>query len=134
MGDPLRLVVATQSDAERARQEARTLSKTLGFGKADAEAVALATQELATNLRRYAVGGRLVLSVLATNGVAGIEVESQDDGPGIANIERAMEDGFSTGGGLGSGLPGVRRLMDEFAIKSGPEGTNVVTRKWRRAG
>ena len=99
---------------------------------ADTEAVALASQELATNLLRYAIGGRLVLSVVASHGLAGIEVESQDDGPGIPDIMQAMADGYSTGGGLGSGLPGVRRLMDEFSIRSGPEGTNVVTRKWLR--
>jgi serine/threonine-protein kinase RsbT len=105
----------------------------VGFSSADTEALALATRELAINLVRYAVGGRLTMSVLAANGITGIEVESQDEGPGIASIPRAMEDGYSTGGGLGSGLPGVRRLMDDFEIRSGPEGTRVTTRKWLRA-
>ncbi len=108
------------------------MARSLGFNSADTEAVTLATRELATNLVRYAVGGRLVMSVVAAKGASGIEVESQDDGPGIVDLERAMEDGYSTGGGLGSGLPGVRRLMDEFAIRSGPGGTYVMTRKWLR--
>ena len=129
----LQFAVVTQRDAERARQEARVLARTVGFSRADTEAVALATRELATNLVRYAAGGRLTISMLAANAVAGIEVESQDDGPGIASIDRAMEDGYSTGGGLGSGLPGVRRLMDDFEIRSGPEGTRVTARKWLRA-
>ena len=128
----LRLPVVTRSDTERARQEARAMAGNMGFNSADTEAVALATRELATNLVRYAVGGRLVLSGFVADGAVGIEIQSQDDGPGIVDLERAMEDGYSTGGGLGSGLPGVRRLMDEFEIKSGPEGTYVMTRKWRR--
>ena len=124
--------MVTPADANRARQEARALAGEVGFDIADTEMVALATRELATNLVRYAVCGRLSLTVLDENSTLGIEIESRDDGPGIANLGQAMEDGFSTGGGLGSGLPGVRRLMDDFQISSGPDGTHVRARKWLR--
>jgi serine/threonine-protein kinase RsbT len=160
---PLRLLVTTQLDAHRVRRAARALAQRLGFTAVDAEAVALAVTELATNLARYATGGEIVLSPLGGTAPVvestgrpeaaaareaaglpgearqsdvlqprrtGIEVVSQDAGPGIADIARALEDGYSTGGGLGDGLPAVRRLMDEFDIRSGPEGTRIVTRKW----
>lgn len=130
MARGVRFAVATLADADRARQEARALAGALGFNKADTEMVALATRELATNLVRYAAGGRLFLGVLDENGSLGIEIESCDTGPGIADLGLAMEDGYSTGGGLGSGLPGVRRLMDDFQISSGPSGTQVKARKW----
>jgi serine/threonine-protein kinase RsbT len=129
----VRFPVATPADANRARQEARALAAAVGFDIATTEMVALATGELATNLVRYAVGGDLSLVVLDENGMFGIEVESRDAGPGIADLGRALEDGFSTGGGLGNGLPGVRRLMDDFEIRSGSDGTHVKARKWRRA-
>ena len=97
---------------------------------ADAERVALAVSELATNLVRYAQEGTIVLSSVAGSAGTGIQVESWDVGPGIADLEQALEDGFSTGGGLGSGLPAVRRLMDEFTIATGPSGTRIVVRTW----
>ena len=129
----MRFRVVTSADADRARQEARALAGDLGFNAADMEMVALATRELATNLVRYAVGGCLSLAMLDEKGSVGIEIESRDAGPGIADLGQALEDGFSTGGGLGSGLPGVRRLMDEFQVSSGPNGTQVKVRKWLRA-
>jgi serine/threonine-protein kinase RsbT len=129
----VRFPVATPADANRARQEARALAAEVGFDIATTEMVALATSELATNLVRYAVRGDLSLIVLNEDGTLGIEVESRDAGPGIADLGRALEDGFSTGGGLGNGLPGVRRLMDDFEITSGSDGTHVKARKWRRA-
>jgi serine/threonine-protein kinase RsbT len=135
---PERLAVAAPADAARARRAARALAGRLGFGTAAAEEVALAVSELATNLVRYARGGEIVLAAVgatapagaAGGGVAGVHVESIDRGPGIANLAQAMEDGYSTGGGLGGGLPAVRRLMDEFVITSDPAGTRVVARKW----
>jgi serine/threonine-protein kinase RsbT len=134
---PERLSVAAPADAARARRAARALALRLGFGAPAAEEVALAVSELATNLVRYARGGEIVLAAAAAEPAgragreaSGVHVESLDRGPGIADLARAMEDGFSTGGGLGGGLPAVRRLMDEFAITSGPAGTRVVARKW----
>jgi serine/threonine-protein kinase RsbT len=126
-----RIEIRSRVQAEEARREARRLAQELGFGPHDAETVVLATVELATNLLRYAVAGALVLSqVEATEGGWGVEIESVDGGPGIADTARALEDGFSTGAGLGGGLPSVRRLMDEFTITSSPNGTRVVVRKW----
>jgi len=122
--------IQSQSDVEHARREARLLAASAGFDAADAEMVAISVSELATNLHRYARQGRIVLRRIDGNGKTGIEIESRDNGPGIADIDRAMQDGYSTGGGMGSGLPAVKRLMDEFAIESRPEGTTVTARKW----
>jgi serine/threonine-protein kinase RsbT len=126
----VRIAVASRPDADRARRQARALARSRGLGPADAETVALAVAELAMNLVRYASGGEIRLSPLGGSRGAGIEVESRDRGPGIADVRLALQDGFTTGGGLGSGLPAVRRLMDEFDIASDPEGTRIVARKW----
>ncbi len=106
------------------------LAAFLGFGAADTGAIVLAVSELATNLLRYAKNGEIVLVPLERVDSVGIQIESRDVGPGIADVNRAMEDGFSTGQGLGGGLPGVRRLMDEFTITSGSTGTTIQARKW----
>jgi serine/threonine-protein kinase RsbT len=97
---------------------------------ADAERVALATSELATHLVRYAEGGEISLSIIEGPRQRGIELVSHDRGPGIPYLAQALQDGFSTGQGLGSSLPGVRRLMDELEITSSPTGTTVVARTW----
>jgi serine/threonine-protein kinase RsbT len=88
--------------------------------------------ELASNLFFHARGGRTITLIgVRRNGAVGIEVIAQDEGPGIDDVEAAMLDGFTTNGGLGGGLPGVERLMDEFEIESAPgTGTRVVARKW----
>jgi serine/threonine-protein kinase RsbT len=122
--------VARHVDVGRARRAARRLAYDLDFSVADAEAVALAVTELATNLVFYAVDGTITLAPIEGPQGAGIQVESQDRGPGIVNLGDALRDGASTGGGLGGGLPGVRRLMDSFEIATGPEGTRVVVKKW----
>lgn len=130
MGLPLRRPIASQADAEQAQREARALARAHGFSPVEVEAVALAVAELATNLLRYARGGVISLTWLAAPAGGGIEVVCEDSGPGIADLAQALTDGFSTGGGLGSGLPGVRRLMDTFEIASSPEGTRIVACKW----
>jgi serine/threonine-protein kinase RsbT len=126
----LRIVVTTRDDADEARREARAAAIQLGFGQSVAEMIALVATELASNLVRYAHVGEIRLSTVHGPRGVGLQVESRDRGPGIDDLERAMLDGYSTGGGLGSGLPGVRRLMDEFEIDSGPDGTTIVARKW----
>jgi serine/threonine-protein kinase RsbT len=126
---PLRLAITTAAAAAQVSREARRLARDLGFSSADAESVALAARELATNLVRYASEGEMVLSA-QTEPRIGIRIECHDRGPGIANLQRAFEDGFSTGGGLGSGLPGARRLMDDFEIATGTGGTTIVASKW----
>jgi serine/threonine-protein kinase RsbT len=143
-----RLPVCTRSDADQARREARRLAAALGFGRVDAEEVALAVSELAMNLHRYAVGGEIVLrpiqedapisedaptavaAVGGRGGRRGLEIVSLDAGPGIADPERALQDGYTTGGGLGSGLPAARRLVDEFTLVTDPSGTRIVAIKW----
>jgi serine/threonine-protein kinase RsbT len=106
------------------------LAASVGLGRQAAEECALSTSELATNLVRYAIRGELLLSPVRGPSGTGLEIESVDHGPGIADVERALRDGFSTGGGLGGGLPGVRRMMDEIEIATGPAGTRIVARKW----
>ncbi len=119
-------------DVERARRGARDLTQRLGFDRFDAEEVVLAVSELATNLARYATSGEIDLCAISGQQLLGIRVESRDDGPGIADVAAAARGGSSTSGGLGAGLAGVRRLMDDFELTSGPTGTTVVCRKWRK--
>jgi serine/threonine-protein kinase RsbT len=115
---------------EHARRQARQLATTLAFDASKTEELALAVMELGTNLLRYARAGELVLSIVQGQSRQGVRIESHDAGPGITDVELAMQDGFSTGGGLGSGLPAVRRLMDEFQLSSSDSGTQVVATKW----
>ena len=124
------LTIALPRDVERIRREARSLATAIGFARAEAEAVALAVSELATNLVRYAPGGEIRAMTCRGEAGRGIVIESRDSGPGIADVELALQDGYSTGGGLGSGLPAVQRLMDEFALSTGPTGTHIEARKW----
>jgi serine/threonine-protein kinase RsbT len=126
------------SDVAQARRDVRQFAAVRGFGPVDAEAFALVVSELGTNLIRHARGGVLTVEWVADTSdqggrykrVGSIQVSSVDHGPGISNLDEAMQDGFSTGGGLGSGLPAVRRLMDTFAIESDLDGTRVVATKW----
>jgi serine/threonine-protein kinase RsbT len=128
----LRVGVASRADAERACRSARTLAREVGFTATDTERVSLAVSELATNLVRHARGGELRLAIVEGPRGRGLEIESRDAGPGIDDLGLALQDRYSTIGGLGSGLPAARRLMDEFAITSDSGGTRVVARKWPR--
>jgi serine/threonine-protein kinase RsbT len=129
---PVRLDIATDGDIVLARQSGRELADRLGCSSTDATLVATAISEIARNIVTHAGGGELEISVIEDgDGRRGIEVVARDEGPGIADIDRAMEDGFTTGRGLGLGLPGARRLMDDFEITSEVGGgTTVVMRKW----
>lgn len=124
------VAIEMRADVERARRHARTLAIQLGFKPEDAERVTLAVSELATNLLKYAQNGRIVASRFEESGIIGIQIESLDGGPGIDDIPSALRDGFSTGGGLGGGLPSVGRMMDDMVIESSASGTRIVTRKW----
>lgn len=119
-----------------ARQRARELARSLGFGAVDQSRITTAVSELARNVVQYAGAGQgtLVLRpITGPNGRSGIEIVVSDDGPGIASVEQVMQEGFSTGRGLGLGLPGTKRLMDEMEIDSAiGRGTVIVVRKWRR--
>ena len=121
------------ADIVSARQKGRELASQCGFPTTDLAVIATAISELARNIVRYAVHGEVVLRILEANGKRGIEVMATDDGPGIADVALAMQDGYSTSGGLGLGLPGTRRLMDEFEVKSDfGKGTQVTVRRWKR--
>jgi serine/threonine-protein kinase RsbT len=126
----LRLSVRTRLDADQARRAARRLAEGLDFSRADVESVALAASELAMNLERYAHDGEIALRVVQAGDQRGVEIESLDAGPGIADPDLALQDGYTTGGGLGSGLPSVRRLMDDFELTTTSSGTRIVARKW----
>jgi serine/threonine-protein kinase RsbT len=108
----------------------------LGFTSTDLTLLATAISEVARNITAYAGEGEVKLSVIrGTNGRQGIEVVASDEGPGIANVELALQDGYTTGGGLGLGLPGARRLVDEFELQTTlGEGTTVRLVKWGRSG
>lgn len=127
---PLSLPVRAKVDVERARRAARTFAAPIGFAGIDLEELVLAVSELATNLVRYAENGELTLRRVDEPPRSGLEMESRDSGPGIADLAFALREGASTGGGLGDGLSAVRRLMDAFEISSSPAGTTILARKW----
>ena len=128
----IRVPINSDKDIVVARQEGRTLAMSLGFSPGDATLLATAISELARNIVTYANVGDILLDTV--NGAArlGMQVVARDEGPGIADVQQALRDGFSTSGGLGLGLPGVRRLVDEFLIVSdGTSGTTVTIKKWK---
>jgi len=133
IADEVRVSIDCDADIVCARQKGRQLASQCGFPSTDLAVVATAISELARNIVRYAVRGEVILRLVDNNGKRGIEVVAADDGPGIPDIGLAMQDGYSTSGGLGLGLPGTRRLMDEFEIASSfGKGTTVTVRRWKR--
>jgi serine/threonine-protein kinase RsbT len=117
-----------------ARQQGRELAARTGFGAGDQTVIAAAISEVARNIVRYAVRGEIVLRPINHGLRRGLLVVARDQGPGIPDLVLAMQDGYSTGNGFGVGLPGTRRLMDEFEITSEPgRGTTVTMRKWARS-
>ena len=128
-----RVAIKSDQDIVAARQKGRALAAEIGFSAMDATLIATAISELARNIVAYARVGEIELRAIDGCSREGIVVIASDDGPGIRDVRQAMRDGFSTSGSLGLGLPGVRRLMDEFEIASEPgKGTRVVTKKWRQ--
>ena len=128
-----RVVVETDRDIVSARQQGRVMAVQLGFSPGSATLIATAISELARNILLYASRGEVTMRTIENNGSKGITVEARDDGPGILQPQRALEDGYSTSGRLGLGLPGVKRLMDEFRLETAPgRGTRVVVQKWVR--
>ena len=130
-----RIAIESDADVVTARQHARQLAGDLDLSSTDQTLLATAISEVARNITNYATRGEVRLRVIRDgNGREGIEVVASDDGPGIADLERALQDGYTTGGGLGLGLPGARRLVDEFTIESEPDqGTTVRLVMWQRA-
>jgi serine/threonine-protein kinase RsbT len=129
----IRVAINSDQDIVLARQKGRALATELGFSMGDATLIATAISELARNIISYARKGQITLKMVNGLNRQGISVIATDDGPGIPDILQALRDGFSTSGSLGLGLPGVRRLMDEFEIISHPgRGTIVAVKKWKQ--
>lgn len=127
------VMIRSEADIVAARQHGRRIAGELGFSNGEQALIATAISELARNIVLYAREGEIELSEVTVGVRRGLVVVASDRGPGIADVELAMRDGFSTSGGLGMGLPGSRRLMDEFSIESAlGRGTTVRVTKWKR--
>ena len=134
MADEIRVAIRTDADVVTARQEARSMGAGLGFSSTDLTLLATAISEVARNITAYAGEGEVTLRAIEQDGRRGIEVLAIDEGPGIDDVELAMQDGYTTGNGLGLGLPGTRRLVDDFDLQTTPgAGTTVRLVKWSRA-
>ena len=129
--DAVAIPIQTEADIVSARQTGRRMAGELGFSSSQLTMIATAISELARNVVTYGGGGEVILELREIGTRRGIHVIARDEGPGIPDLEAALQDGFSTGQSLGLGLPGARRLMDEFEIVSTVgEGTTVSTTKW----
>ena len=129
----VRVRIERDADVVTARQEGRALAMLLGFSSGDATVVATAISELARNIVLYAQGGEIVITLVEQGSRRGLKITARDEGNGIRDVERVLRRGYSTSGGLGLGLPGVRRMMDEFELVSeSGKGTVVTVKKWRR--
>ncbi len=120
------LAVATATDIVRARSVARQEAARIGFGLADQTRLATAVSELARNVLKYASEGSCLIHEDSTATEMRLHITMEDHGPGIPDVAAAMKDGYSTGGGMGAGLPGTRRLVDKFEIESFPGLTRVT--------
>lgn len=133
MSQRIEVPIHEELDIVRARQEGRQMARNLGFGAVDLARIATAISELARNIYLHAQEGVIHLMEVEQGTRRGLEIVALDQGPGIPNVEEAMRDGYSTSGRLGAGLPGTRRLVDEFEIESEVlKGTRVTIRKWLR--
>lgn len=131
--EEVRVPIHSDVDILHARQQGRQMATGIGFTAVDQVATATAISELARNIVQYAKSGEVVLSLVEEGDKRGIMVVARDQGPGIPDLELALQGGYSSSGGLGLGLSGTRRLMDEFEIDSRVgKGTTVTVKKWRR--
>jgi serine/threonine-protein kinase RsbT len=130
--DGMRVPVAKDADVVTARQTGRRVAVELGFSATDSTLVATAISEIARNIVKFAERGEILISSVSSGGSDGITIVARDVGPGIPELEQAMRDGYSTYQGLGLGLPGARRLMDEFDVQTEVgAGTTVTMTKWK---
>ena len=130
--DAVRISISSDVDIVKARQAGRRVAEDVGFVFTELALIATAISELARNIVRYARSGEIAIRPITNSARRGIQIVAQDRGPGIRDVEQALQIGFSTAGGLGLGLPGVRRLMDEFDIQSKlGQGTTVRITKWK---
>lgn len=131
METEIRISIASDVDIVAARQSGRDLAIELGFSLTDTTLIATAISEVARNITTYAGRGEIRCEPISVDRRHGMLVVAEDDGPGIDDVDRALQDGYTTGQGMGLGLPGAKRLMDEFEIESEPgQGTRVMMRKW----
>lgn len=131
MADDILVEVADPDDIVAARQAGHQLARGLGFSLTDVTMIATAISEVARNITSYAGYGEIRVAVQNREGRRALVVRAEDEGPGIVDIDRALDDGYSTGRGLGLGLPGARRLMDRLIVESEPgRGTVVEMWKW----
>lgn len=120
-----------ETDVAYASLDAKNFAKEIGFSKAGHYMISTAVSELARNIFVYAKKGTIKLKLVENDSKRGIEVVAEDSGPGIQDVDKAMEDNFSTGGTMGIGLPGTKRLMDDFQIDTHrTQGTKITIRKW----
>jgi len=127
----LKISIESDSDLLAARQEARAIAFELGFSLTAVVGIVTALSEMTRNMLNYAGRGELFIESVRDGDRSGILITARDDGPGIVDLQKAMMDGYSTSGGLGMGLPGIKRLMDSFEVRTEPEkGTTVIVRKW----
>ena len=127
-----RLEVRTSDDVVRARQVTRSLALEAGLSLVDQTKIVTAASELARNMLDYGGGGVVLLHLVENGARRGLRLIFEDHGPGIADIEAALKDGFTSGKGMGLGLGGSRRLCNEFAIESKPgEGTKITIARWK---
>jgi len=125
------IALERETDIAVARNEVRAAAAGMGFSIVDQTRLTTVASELARNIIKYAVRGRVIIGMVHDASRQGLRLIFEDKGPGIANIELAMRDGFTTGGGLGKGLPGSRRLVHDFKLESTPHiGTRVTVVRW----
>jgi serine/threonine-protein kinase RsbT len=128
------VIIIEENDIVIARRRVREASNAIGFGLTDTTKIVTAASELARNIFKYAGNGIMYIHELEDKGIKGIELSFIDNGPGISDIKKVMEEGYSTSGGFGMGLPGAKRLMDEMDIQSKVgHGAKVVIRKWQKS-
>jgi serine/threonine-protein kinase RsbT len=133
MSDEVAITIASDVDVVSARQHGRELAAQVGFSAGDQTVIAAAISEIARNILNYARRGEITFRTVLDGDRSGIIIVASDQGPGIPDVPRAMQDGYSTSGGLGLGLPGARRLMDDFEVVSAPrQGTTITMKKWKR--
>lgn len=133
--DEVLVAIASDQDVVTARQTGRSMATELGLTRSEATLLATAISEVARNIVEYVGEGQVQICIVNLNGMEGIQVIASDSGPGIENVETALQDGQSSGGRLGLGLPGARRLMDEFHMVSKVgKGTTVTMTKWKGPG
>lgn len=123
--------ITSESDIVVVRKQVRIAATDMGFGVTDVTRIVTSASELARNILRFAGQGRVEISTVNSSSATGLNLSFIDRGPGIADLNLAMQEGYTTGGGLGLGLPGSKRLMDEIEIETEPgKGTTIVITKW----